>query len=128
MDQNQTRFGFEDLLVWQRAIAFAGHVVEAGGRCKHRRLVDQITSAATSVPSNIAEGKGRYSQKEFVQFLYIARGSLYETVSLLVLFEQQEWIDAADSRRLRAEAAEIVKMINGLLQSLKVRRVSPVSL
>lgn len=118
--QNGGRFAFEDLLVWRRAIEFAGHVVDATERCNgHHRLVGQIESAATSVASNIAEGKGRYSKKEFAQFLYIARGSLYETVSLLTLFGDKQWIGRDDVGRLHREASEIVKMINGLLQSVK---------
>lgn len=116
-------FGFEELVVWKRAIQFASDVIDVTERlhttAKHARLIEQIESAATSVASNIAEGKGRYSKKEFVQFLYIARGSLYETVSLVILFEQRGWLKAGDSQRLCADANEIAKMINGLSQSLK---------
>lgn len=120
-------FGFEDLLVWKRAIQFAGDVIEVlerlPGPYKHYRLIEQVESAVTSVASNIAEGKGRYSKKEFVQFLYIARGSLYETVSLLALFEQRRWIGSEEHQRFESQAREIAKMINGLLQSL--RRPAP---
>lgn len=48
---------------------------------KHFRLMEQLEASSTSIALNIAEGKGRYSKKEFIQFLYIARGSLYETVT-----------------------------------------------
>ena len=50
---------------------------------KHHRLIEQLESAVTSIPMNIAEGKGRESKKAFVRFLYIARGSIYETLTLL---------------------------------------------
>jgi four helix bundle protein len=116
-------FGFEDLVVWRRAIQFASDIIDVTehlqSQTKHFRLIEQIESAATSVASNIAEGKGRHSKKEFVQFLYIARGSLYETVSLVTLFEQRRWISAGDFHRLCSEANEIAKMINGLSQSVK---------
>jgi len=116
-------FGFEELAVWKRAIQFASDIIDVTehlqSQTKHFRLIEQIESAATSVASNIAEGKGRYSKKEFSQFLYIARGSLYETVSLVTLFEGRGWIRSVDAQRLGSEANEIARMINGLSQSLK---------
>jgi len=90
------RFSFEDLEVWQEAVVFADlclTVVEnlSDGR-KHYRLMEQLESACTSVSLNIAEGKGRFSKKEFMHFLYIARGSLFETVTLLEIFRRRSWI------------------------------------
>jgi four helix bundle protein len=63
---------YKDLLVWQKSIEFANLVIDlteqlVTGR-KHYRLVEQLEAAATSVPMNIAEGKGRYSKKEFSHF------------------------------------------------------------
>ena len=70
---------YRDLIAWQKAKSVALDVY----RCTRRfprdevyGLSSQMRRPAVSVPSNIAEGKGRYSQKEFVQFLYHARGSL----------------------------------------------------
>lgn len=62
------RLSYKDLIVWQKSIAFASNVIDhaenlASNR-KHYRLVEQLEAAATSVPMNIAEGKGRYSTKE----------------------------------------------------------------
>lgn len=68
---------------------------------------------------NIAEGKGRYSKKEFVQFLFIARGSLYETITLLEIFHRQKWIESITFGKLKAEATEIAKMLNSLINSIK---------
>ncbi|MFA5100106.1 MAG: four helix bundle protein [Candidatus Omnitrophota bacterium] len=51
---------------------------------KHYRLIENLEASCTSIAFNIAEGKGRFSKKEFIQFLYVARGSLYETVSQLI--------------------------------------------
>ena len=79
-------FGYEKLLVWQRAIEWADRVLSIAENIeterKHYRLIEQVEASCTSVPMNIAEGKGRYSKKEFVPFLYIARGFLYETMTL----------------------------------------------
>jgi four helix bundle protein len=68
---------------------------------------------------NIAEGKGRYSKKEFVQFLHVARGSLYETLTLLELFLRQGWLSSGKHAELKQEGKEIVKMLNSLAKSIK---------
>ena len=86
---------------------------------KHFRLVEQLESASTSIALNIAEGKGRYSKKEFIQFLYIARGSLYETVTLLCIFEKRGWVDSKTVCNLLAKAEELAKMIAGLINFIK---------
>ena len=83
---NSVKFSFEDLEVWQKAMDFADKVINVVDKLntnrRHYRLIEQLESSATSVSMNIAEGKGRYSKKEFIKFLYIARGSLYETIAL----------------------------------------------
>jgi four helix bundle protein len=83
-------FSFEDLKVWQKAVEFAEGVIQLVDKLetprKHFRLIEQLEAASTSVAMNIAEGKGRQTTKEFIQFLYIARGSLFEVITLLVIF------------------------------------------
>ena len=85
----------------------------------HLRLIEQLEAASTSVPMNIAEGKGRYSKKEFVHFLYIARGSLYETVTLLEIFARLTWLDKEAFASIKNQTAEIAKMLNALINSIK---------
>ena len=116
------KFGYEDLDVWNRAVDFAVKVIELvetidTGR-RHYRLFEQIEASSTSVSMNLAEGKGRNSKKEFVQFCYIARGSLYETITLLEIFKRKTWISEADFLLLKSEGIEIVSMIKGLINSL----------
>ena len=81
---NSVKFSFEDLEVWQKAMDFADKVINVVDKLntnrRHYRLIEQLESSATSVSMNIAEGKGRYSKKEFIRFLYIACRSLYETI------------------------------------------------
>ena len=117
------KFSFENLEVWQRAVEFAEAVIVLSEkwqtRGKHYRLLEQIESAATSVSMNIAEGKGRYSKKEFVHFLYIARGSLFEVVTLLVIIERLKWIDSTDLEKIRNDAQIIGKMLTSLVNSIK---------
>lgn len=68
---------------------------------------------------NIAEGKGRFSKKEFVHFLYIARGSLYETMTLLEIFLKRNWVPQEEFVFIKNETREIAKMINGFINSVK---------
>ena len=117
------QFSFEDLEVWQKAVAFAKMVINFAEQIatnhKHYRLIEQLESASTSVSLNIAEGKGRHSKKEFVQFLYIARGSLYETITLLIVFHSLNWIDDKQLDKLKRSGDEIGKMLSGLITSIK---------
>lgn len=116
------KFGFENLNVWQRAVQFAVDVIDIidSLNCdrKHFRLIEQIESSVTSIAANISEGKGRNSQKEFIQFCYIARGSLYETMTFIEIFFRKKWLDKESYNKLRTEACEIASMIKGLINSL----------
>ena len=85
----------------------------------HYRLFEQLESSAASVAQNIAEGKGRYSKKEFIQFLYISRGSLYESITLINLFAKFNWISQENLVKLESEAMEITKMLSSLIQSIR---------
>ena len=119
----EVRFSFEDLEVWQKAVNFAKIVIDLSeeidtGR-KHYRLIEQLEAASTSIALNIAEGKGRYSKKEFVQFLYIARGSLYETVTLLIIFYKKNWIKDIQLEEIKSIGDEIGRMLSSLINSIK---------
>ena len=81
-------------------------------------MLEQIESSAASISMNIAEGKGRYSKKEFVHYLYIARGSLYETITLLVIFRRKKWITDEQYKALEIAGEEIAAMLMGLIKSL----------
>ena len=113
---------YKNLLVWQKSLHFADQVIQLIDQIetsrKHFRLFEQMESAVTSVPMNIAEGKGRNSKKEFMQFLYIARGSLYETLTLLELFKLRGWINDDQFTTLETDSNEIARMINGLIKSI----------
>ena len=116
-------FAFEDLEVYHRALRFSVSVINVVDKMdtprKHFRLIEQLEAACTSVAFNISEGKGRYSKKEFVHFLYIARGSLYETVTMLQVFKLLTWLDEKDYEALYNEAEEINKMLSGLIKSIR---------
>jgi four helix bundle protein len=115
-------FAFEELKVYQKALDFAVSVIkildEIDTPRKHFRLIEQLEASSTSVASNISEGKGRYSKKEFKQYLYIARGSLYETVTRLQIFHKLKWLNGRPFKILYLEAEEINKMLSGLINSI----------
>ena len=116
-------FAFEKLKVYQRALDFSVAVIDIIDEIetprKHFRLVEQLESSSSSVALNISEGKGRFSRKEFKQYLYIARGSLYETVAMLQIFKKKKWLNKKSYDQLYSESEEINKMLSGLINSIK---------
>jgi len=128
---NPGKFSFEDLDIWKRAIEFARVIIELteviNTERKHYRLIEQLESAATSVALNIAEGSGRYSRKEFIRFLYIARGSLYETITLLTIFEANNWITEQQFLSIKDFSQGIARMLSGLINSLKYPKIKPLN-
>ena len=119
----KTHFSFQELKVWQKAVIFSETVIrlidDIDAPRKHYRLIEQLESASVSVALNIAEGKGGQTTKEFIQYLYIARGSLFEVLTLLILFTRLKWIEEAQLETIQANALEITKMINSLIKSMK---------
>ena len=117
------KFAYEDLDVWNKAVDFAVNVIDiveaVNTSRKHFRLLEQIEASSASISANLAEGKGRFSKKEFVQYCYIARGSLYETMTFLEIFKRKGWISVTDLSSLREEAISIASMIKGLINSIQ---------
>lgn len=106
---------FENLKVWQRSLKLARDLVIIANNLPHKyqySFSDQLRRAALSIPSNIAEGAGRKSKKDSVNFYSIARGSLYESINILKLLEELKEVTAVD--RIYSESEEIVKMLYGL--------------
>ena len=113
---------WHDLLVWQKAHAATLEVyrlTKSFPADERYRLTDQLCRAASSVPTNIAEGKGRGSLAEFCQFLIIARGSIEETRYLLLLAKDLGLLASEIYAELEAKYTEVSKMTNALLRSLK---------
>lgn len=117
------KFAYQNLDVWNRAIDFAVNVIDIidniSSNRKHYRLFEQIEASSTSIAMNIAEGKGRFSKKEFAHYLYISRGSLYETMTLLEIFRRKKWMNDNQYFQLENEGIEIASMIKGLINSIQ---------
>ena len=110
-------FPFEKLEVWQASLELADYVLELLERIplgKHLRLISQLEGAVVSVAQNIAEGKGRQHRKEFLQYLSIAQGSLYETVTLNEVFRKRQIFRESESGHIRSKAELIDRKLNGL--------------
>jgi len=112
---------YQDLRVWQQAMVLARYVYRLTEKFpKHELygLVSQIRRAAVSVPSNIAEGKGHRSDKEFLHFLFHARGSLFEVETQILLAQQLQYISDAESAEVRQLIAPVARSLTGLINSL----------
>ena len=122
MGENKNQSSYKDLLVWQKSMVLSNDVIDLVDHLetdrKHYRLIEQLEAAVTSIPMNIAEGKGRESKKEYIHFLHISRGSLYETLTLLEIFQMRNWIKTEAFQKLENQSAEIAKMLNGLINSI----------
>lgn len=118
-------FPFEKLEVWQLAVDLADFILgllETFPTNKHLRLIGQMEAAVCSVPQNIAEGKGRQYKKEFIQFLYIAEGSLFEVLTLTEIFKRRKLIEEKKSIEIRQRAEIIDRKLHGLINFLRKRR------
>jgi four helix bundle protein len=119
-------FPFEKLEVWRLSVELAEHVLsllEAFPANRRIRLVSQMEAAVTSPSQNIAEGKGRQYKKEFIQYLHIAQGSIYEVVTLNEIFRRKNFFREEDSREIRSRCEQIDRKLNGLINSLRGKTV-----
>ena len=118
-------FPFEKLEVWQLAVDLADFVLELLDDFppnKHFRLIGQMEAAVVSSSQNIAEGKGRQYKKEFIQYLHIAQGSLYEVVTLNEVFRKRKLFSEKDAQEVRKRCEQIDRKLNGLINSLRGTR------
>lgn len=113
--------GYRSLLVWKKAIELAKEiysVIKLLPKDELFGLSSQLRRAAVSVPSNIAEGNGRSSKKDYIHFLNIARGSVYEIETQLLLCVELSFFNEKQTAKAMDLCEEISKMLNSLIRSL----------
>jgi four helix bundle protein len=116
-----------DLIVWQKAIALAVDIHRLCERMPRHELfglTSQLRRAAVSIPSNIAEGAARKTTKEFMCFLHVARGSLAELETQLLLAQRVGYFDDESNRALQPVVDEVGRLINAIIVSLRRKRDS----
>lgn len=109
---------YKELDVWRRSVALTTELYKLTSRfpdTERYGLSSQIRSASTSVAANIAEGWGRGSTGEYIQFLTVARGSLMELETHLIVARNLRLLSSDASGALSKEMEEIGKMLNGLI-------------
>jgi four helix bundle protein len=112
---------YKDLIVWQKGIELVDElysVTKGFPKEEMFGLTNQIRRAAVSVPANIAEGWGRNSTKNYIQFIRISIGSLYEIETQLIIANNQNYITNQKKSALSARIDELGKMLKKLLKSL----------
>ena len=115
---------FRGLLVWQKSIAFVTKIYKSVNSFPKEELyglTSQIKRSAVSVPSNIAEGYGRKATKEFVRFLRIAMGSLFEIQTQLEISKNLNFIGEEVYSQLYADSREIERMLSSLIDKLSIK-------
>ena len=112
---------YRDLIVWQKAMALVLETYRLPKRFPKDEtygLVAQMRRCAVSIPSNIAEGYGRNSTSDYVRFLRIATGSLYELQTQMEISSKLEYLKRADFDRLYESSREVERMLSSLSRKL----------
>lgn len=115
-------FPFEKLEVWRLSVDLAEFILgllETLPPNRFLRLIGQMEAAVVSPGQNIAEGKGRQYKKEFIQYLHIAQGSLYEVLTLTEVFRRRGLFTERDSEEVRNRCEVIDRKLDGLVNSLR---------
>lgn len=118
--------GLETLDIWQKAVDYAVDVCQNALPClpsKEKWALDtQLRRSVQSIPANIAEGYGRYNYQETIHFCYIARGSMAETKTHLVLAYRLDYLDEETYQKYLIRLTELGKMLNGYINHLRKQK------
>ncbi len=116
--------GYKELLVWQKAMELVEEVyrlIRSIPESERFALIDQIRRSVISIPSNIAEGRGRNTEKEFVRFLNIANGSAFELETQLIICLRLGYLSEVQSEKAFQLCGEVCKMLNSLIKKLTAK-------
>ena len=115
---------FKELIIWQKGVDLTTGIYETTAKFpEHEKfgLISQLRRCAVSVPSNIAEGWGRKSTKDYIRFLTIARGSLMEMETQLIISTKLGYLDDSALKRYQSSLLEMLKMLNALISKLSIK-------
>ena len=121
---------YEDLIVWQKAMDLVVEVYKLAKLLPNEEiyaLSSQMKRAAVSIPSNIAEGQERNTTKDFINHLYIAKGSKGELETQLLVCVRLQYLTQSQTAASQNLLSEIGKMLNALIQSLSAKLPQPPS-
>lgn len=110
--------------VWTTALDFAQQIYKITERFPAKEqfgIASQIRRATVSIPSNIAEGAARQTKKEFIQFLYVAKGSLSEVDTQMEIAKGLQYLSQPDWATLNGKLERIDRMLSGLIRSLRTK-------
>ncbi|MCF8423954.1 MAG: four helix bundle protein [Bacteroidia bacterium] len=113
---------YRNLIVWQKSVALVTDIYTLTKSFPQEEkfgIVSQLNRASVSIPSNIAEGWGRESSKNYLQFLRISRGSLMETETLLEISKNLNYINDSEFKVISDNIEEVSKILQGLIKSIQ---------
>ena len=113
---------YKKLTVWQKSVELSVKMYEMTSKFPQEErfgLVSQIRKSAVSIASNIAEGAGRNTRGEFIQFIGISEGSINELETQIIISERLGYINSAELEETNSSISEIRKMLFSLKKSLK---------
>jgi len=113
---------FHDLIVWQKSMELVTAIYQVSQKFPKEEifgLTSQIRRAAVSIPSNIAEGRGKSSVGEFQQFLYHSRGSLAEVETQLLIAINLGYLTKEEVPHIMELIARVGRLLHGLLSAIK---------
>ena len=116
---------FQDLVVWQKSVDLIVDLCSATRSFPSEErfgITAQLRRAAISIATNIAEGNGRGTTKDYIRFLSISRGSIYEVRSLLIVCQRLDFLALDSGTHFAGRTNEIGRMLSGLRASLKQKR------
>lgn len=115
---------YKDLIVWQKSMELARIIYRLTSRFPHDEvfgLTNQIRRVVVSIPSNIAEGFGRGSDREFIHFLRIAKGSAAEVETQILISEDLRYVSPGDAQAAQSLCDEIVRMLGTMIVKIGKR-------
>ncbi len=119
-----TSFRFQGLAIWEKAIEIGELLFDLADDLEERRLyrfAEQLRGAGLSISNNIAEGSGSTSDKDFANFLNIARRSIFENANMIIVFLRRKLITGEDAEKLLDMLQEESQMVNAFAKTLRNR-------